>query len=144
MFLQNAQQFRLEFEWNVANFIQEQSTFVGCLEAARLAHDGTGKRASFMPKKFALQETRRNGCAVQFHERPMSPIAQVVDCPGNQLLSRARLSHYKYAGIGGRYNLDLPQHLSQSRTSTHDLFEVRFVRDFAIETQYVVPGLALQ
>jgi hypothetical protein len=40
---------------NVTDFIEEQSALVGNLEAARLAHDGAGKCASFLAKKLAFK-----------------------------------------------------------------------------------------
>src|SRR5215813_3457060 len=54
--LQYAQQLGLKIERNVANFIQKQRALVRKLETARLAHDGAGESAFFVPEEFALQQ----------------------------------------------------------------------------------------
>src|SRR5262249_8916210 len=64
MFLQDPQQFRLKFEWNVTDFIEEQSTPICNLEPARLAYDGPCKCAYSWPK--SSLSSRPEGMAAQF------------------------------------------------------------------------------
>src|SRR6266849_4838180 len=54
--LEDPQQLRLYFEWNVPYFIEEHGALVCNLEAAHLARDGAGKCAPFMTKEFAFQQ----------------------------------------------------------------------------------------
>jgi hypothetical protein len=83
VFLQDPQQFRLKFEWNITYLIEEQSAPVCSLEAARLAHEGARKCAPFMAKKLAFKQTGRNGGAIQFDKRSIPSGAQIVDCSGD-------------------------------------------------------------
>src|ERR1700683_2393984 len=69
LFLQYAQQFGLQLRRNIADLIQEERTFIGQLEAAKLLRDGSGEGALFVSKKLALQEVKWDGRAVQLDER---------------------------------------------------------------------------
>src|SRR6266481_4359924 len=92
MFLQNPQQFGLQLEWNVAYFIQEQSSFVCDLEPAGLSHDGAGKGALLVAKELALEEAGGDGGTIQLDKRPITAIAQIVNGLGDELLSSSRFS----------------------------------------------------
>src|ERR1700745_1475465 len=92
MFLQNTQQFRLQFERNVAYFIEEQSALVCNLEAARLAHDGAGKGTLLMTEQFAFQKIQRNGRAIEFYESAPDALTGVVNGMRAELFSRAAFS----------------------------------------------------
>src|SRR5262249_53849892 len=56
MLLQNAQKLRLQIEWDVSDFVKEQSALISQFKAAGFAHDGAGEGAFFMAEKFALQQ----------------------------------------------------------------------------------------
>ena len=71
LLLQDAQQFRLQFERNVADFIQEQRAAVRRLETAQLLRHGAREGALFMTEELTFQESQRNRRAVQLYERPM-------------------------------------------------------------------------
>src|SRR5271166_1128002 len=76
--LQDAQQFGLEFKWNLANLIQEYCAPIGQFKAADALRDGAGEGASLMSEQFAFQQSRRDGGAVYFHEGARMPGTQVM------------------------------------------------------------------
>src|SRR5271170_4338912 len=53
--LQDPQQFGLQIEWNIAHFIQKESSLVRNLEAAGLSNDGAGECSFLVSEKFALE-----------------------------------------------------------------------------------------
>ena len=54
LFLQNAQQLRLQRRWNIPYFIQEKRAFVGEFETANLLRDGAREGTLFVAKEFTL------------------------------------------------------------------------------------------
>jgi hypothetical protein len=66
--LQRAQQFRLQFQRNIAYFIQEERTFIGQFQASDFLADGSGEGAFLVAKKLAFQQPGGNRSAVEFDE----------------------------------------------------------------------------
>ena len=56
LLLQYAQQFRLQCRWNIADLVQEESTFVRKLKTAKLLGNCTSKGTFLVAKKLALQQ----------------------------------------------------------------------------------------
>ena len=69
LLLQHAEEFRLQLEGNVTDFVEEQRSAVRELEAADLLRDGAGKCPFFVAEELALEQAGGNGGAVQLHER---------------------------------------------------------------------------
>ena len=90
--LEHAQQFRLRFRAQVADFIQEQRAAVGQLEAALAPLGGAGEGAALVAEHFRLDEIARQRRAVDGDERLARAGALAVDRRGHQLLARARFS----------------------------------------------------
>ena len=63
-FLQHAQQARLGFQWQFANFIEEQGATVGGFHQAGTAGAGAGEGAFLMAEQFGLDQGFRDGRAV--------------------------------------------------------------------------------
>src|ERR1700728_296391 len=80
LLLQYAQQFRLQLGWNIADLIQEESAFIGQLEATRLLRYGSGECTLFVAKKLTLQKIQWDGSAVQLDEWASAPRADIVNC----------------------------------------------------------------
>src|SRR5580692_11551026 len=55
LFLQNTEEFGLQCEWHIADFIKEESPFVSQFETANSLCDCTRKSAPFMAKEFAFE-----------------------------------------------------------------------------------------
>src|SRR5271156_5362497 len=92
LFLQYAQQFGLQCRRNIAYLVQEKCAFIGGLETADLLRDGTGECTPFVAKKLTLQQTRRNGGAIQPCEGPPAPGSDVVNRWRDEFLAGAGLS----------------------------------------------------
>src|ERR1700756_2760074 len=56
LFLQYAQQFRLQCRWNIAHLVQEEGTFVRKLKTSKLLGNRTSEGAFLVAKKLALQQ----------------------------------------------------------------------------------------
>src|SRR4029077_16655510 len=87
LLLQRAQQLRLDIDWDIAHFVQEQRALIGQFHAPDFLTDRTGESAFFMTKQFAFEQTCWNGGAIQLYKRPLFAPAPVVDRAGNQFLS---------------------------------------------------------
>src|SRR6185295_9809362 len=81
LFLQHAEQLRLQLERNVADLVEKERALVGQLEAARFLCDRPGEGASLMTEQFALQQPQGDRGTIQFDEGPFSAAAQIVDRP---------------------------------------------------------------
>jgi hypothetical protein len=55
LFLQNTEEFGLQCEWHIADFIKEESPLVSQFETANSLSDCTRKSAPFMAKEFAFE-----------------------------------------------------------------------------------------
>jgi hypothetical protein len=83
LLLQNAQKFRLQRQWQVPNFVQEESAGIRHFEAAEFLCYGSGESTLLVAKQFTLQQIEGNGSAVQFHEGASTARAQVVNGMGD-------------------------------------------------------------
>src|SRR5690606_32947013 len=102
-FLQYAQQLDLHRQAHVANFIQEQCAALSEFEAAGSCTYGSRECAFFVPEQFGLQQVRRNGAAVDRHERPVAPVRKFMDGAGDELLAGAGLARDQYIGVEAGY-----------------------------------------
>ena len=87
--LQDAQQFRLEFERNLADLVEKDGPPVGEFEAPNALREGSGEGAPLMTEELAFKQAGWNGGAVQFDERAVATRTQVVDGARDQFLARA-------------------------------------------------------
>src|SRR4029077_18873617 len=69
LLLQSAQQFRLQLQADVADFIQEQSALIGKLETAALLHQSASERPLLVSEEFAFDKPGWNGSAIQSYKR---------------------------------------------------------------------------
>src|SRR5262249_46483899 len=100
--LQDAQQLHLHVERDVADLVEEERPAVGQLETPGPVAYGPREGALHVSEKLALQERRRQGRAVDAHERLAGPRARLVEGAGEQLLARARLAAQEHGrGAGG-------------------------------------------
>ncbi len=75
LLLQNAQQFRLKFQRDVAYLVQKQRALVCKFKASRLFRDCPGECPFFVTEQFALQKPKRDRRAIQFDKGPRSSVA---------------------------------------------------------------------
>src|ERR1700676_5492178 len=89
MLLESSQKFRLKLYWKVCNFVEKQSSFVRLFETPEILSNGSGKRASLMTEKLALQQSRGNGSAVGGDKIVIASRTQLMNSPGDQFFSGA-------------------------------------------------------
>src|SRR5215470_1730058 len=106
MFLQDPQQFRLQFERDITHFVEKESSLIRELEAAGFSHNRSCKGTFLVPEELALEQAAGDGGAVYLNKRHVTSLAQVVNGAGDEFFSSASFPLYQHAGIGGRYNLD--------------------------------------
>src|SRR5260370_4940651 len=78
LLLQDAQQFCLKFQWNVANFVKKKRALVRKFKASRFLSDRSGECAFFMTEQFTFQKPERDCSAIPCDKRPFPAAAQIV------------------------------------------------------------------
>ena len=81
-------------------------------------------------KELTLEQVLGDRAAVDLDERAAFARAVLVDGAGDEFLARAALAVDEHCGIGGRDELDLLQHLLQSRTVPDDVVRAKGCCDF--------------
>jgi hypothetical protein len=89
LLLQDAQQFRLEAEGHVADFIQKQRASVRSLESPYPLNYSTGESTSFMAEEFAFQKVRGDRGTVYLNERSGPAFTFLVDGTRDRFLTRS-------------------------------------------------------
>src|ERR1700730_1363004 len=97
LLLQNAQQFRLKFQRDVAHFVQKECALIRQFKASYFLSDRSGKCSFFMTEQLTLQKPERNRGAIQFNEGAFATGAQIVYSAGNQLLNGSGLAQDQHA-----------------------------------------------
>ncbi len=144
VFLKSAQQLRLQFQRNVAHFVQEQRALVGQLEAADFLRDGSGERALFVAEQLAFEQAGGDGGAVELDEGALAAAAQVVNGAGDQLLAGAGFAQDQDRGIGGRHGGYLIQHFAETRIVADDLAEILLGADFIFQVELLFGQLVFE
>src|SRR5262249_44094392 len=98
----DAQQFGLQRERHVADFVQEQGAAVGELKLAFAEPVAPSKGARFVTKQFILEQILVQRRAIQRNERLILARAVVVQRPGDKLFAGAGFTLNEYGGIGRR------------------------------------------
>src|SRR5207244_5387672 len=79
LLLEHPEQLRLQLERDVADLVEEDRPLVRQLEPPDPLRDRTREGAPLVAEELALEETRRDGRAVELHERAFPTPAQVVN-----------------------------------------------------------------
>jgi len=109
--LEHSEQFPLEFEGQLSDFIQKKCAAVCNLETTDVFGMGTGEGPFLMAEQLALNEVCRQCGAIHLDQRLVFAQAQVVNGPGNQLLAGSRFAQDEDRGIAAGYLLDLIEHI---------------------------------
>src|SRR5215471_11895369 len=99
LLLQDPKQFCLEFERNVADFVEKERALVRQFEASRFLGDRPRKGSLFVHEELALQETERDRGTIQLDESSLPPPAQIVDGARNEFFAGSRLAQDQDARI---------------------------------------------
>src|SRR5262249_18949609 len=134
-FLQDTQELYLGLQRQVSDFIQKDCPSVGQLKASNPPGSCTCKGALLMAEEFAFNQVGGNCPTIHADQGTCLPWAQVVNCSGDQFLSRACLAEYQNGRFGGRNLLDLPEQRLDRGAVADDLFEIVFEFDFFLEVK---------
>ena len=107
-FLQHAQQFRLQRQIDLADFVEQNRAAIGQFKAAGPRAVGPGERAAFVAEQFAFHQLGRQDRAIQADQRSVCSIAGRVQSAGDQFLARA-------AFADDEYGFRRPRHLGNAR-----------------------------
>ncbi|MNZ11188.1 hypothetical protein D3C78_280510 [compost metagenome] len=121
--LQHAQQLDLHLQRHVADLVEEQGAAVGQFEAPCPAGDGTGEGALLMAEELAFQQFRRDGAAVDRHERRFAALGMVVQVARHHFLAGAGFAEDQHAGVGVGHLLHHLPHLLDRTAGAHQAAE---------------------
>src|SRR5713101_9374635 len=122
--LEHAEQLDLRLERQIPDLVEEDGPMVGKLEAADPPIDGAGEGALDVSEEFALDETGRDGAAVDLDQGALPARAAAVNGAGDQLLARSRLTGDEHGRIGGRHLLHLAEQGAQGGAAPDYLLEI--------------------
>src|SRR5258708_14785872 len=97
LLLQDAQQFCLKFQWNVANFVKKKRALVRKFKASRFLSDRSGECAFFMTEQFTFQKPERDCSAIQFDKGPFPAAAQIANGTPDKSFTGSRLAQDQHA-----------------------------------------------
>ena len=104
--LQNAQELGLEIRRHLADLVEQQRAPLGHLEEAFLVQRRARERALLVAEELRLDQIFGDRRAVDLDERPLRPLAVVVDGVGDQFLARAVLALDEDVRLARRDALD--------------------------------------
>ena len=119
--LQDAQQLHLDFERQVADFVEKDGRMVGQLKPANLPRQRAGERALFPAEQLAFDQSGRNRRAVHPDHRARVAGAELVDLRRKQFLARAGLPDEQDRRVGRRHLLDLLEDAPHGGTLSDDV-----------------------
>src|SRR5262249_11652264 len=120
LLLEDAQQFRLHVGRDVADLVEEEGAAVGHLETADLVAMRPRKSTLDMSEEFTLQQPRRQGGAVDLHERLAGAGAVLVQGQRQELLAGAALPPNEDRRLTRRDLANLVEQLADGVAGTDD------------------------
>src|SRR5580700_3179053 len=115
LLLDRAEELGLQFDWQIADFVEKQRAAVGRLEAAHAGCHSAGKRASLIPEHLALEQRSGNRRAVDRYKTVVPACARLMNGPRNEFLAGTRLALDKNRAVSRRNRLHLVKHGSKLR-----------------------------
>ena len=101
-FLQNPQEFDLQFQWQVADFIEEYRAVVRQFKTSHPVGHRAGERAFFVAKELALDEVLGDGRAIDGNEIGASTRREFVQRARHDFFAGSALAGDEYGGVGRR------------------------------------------
>src|ERR1041385_7117925 len=90
--LERSQEPRLELEWQLADFVQEQRPSVRTFESPRVSRHRARERSALVSEELALRQVRCDGAAIEYDERPAATLAEHMDRVCENVLAGAGFS----------------------------------------------------
>ena len=135
LFLQDAQEFGLQLERDVADFVQEKGAAIGELEAADFLVDGAGEGAAFVAEEFGFEQAGGNRGAIHFDEGALFARAEIVDGARDEFFAGAGFAEDENGAAGGRDEFDLRQTRANGGAVADDFFEIVGAANFFFEVE---------
>ena len=108
---QDPEQFDLQFQFELADFVQEQGPAFGQFKAAHLVADGPGKGAFDVAEQFRFDQGLHQGRTAEGHEGALGPGTLQVDGLGEEVLAGPRFPFQDHRRLGAG---DVGQHGQQA------------------------------
>src|SRR5580692_5531988 len=138
LFLQRAEQLRLQLQTNVADFIKEQSAAIGKLPTAALLQQSAGECTFLVSEELAFDQPGRNGGTIEPDKCSVSSWTEAMNSARNQLFAGTGLAVQQDSRSRWSDNLDPLKDFAQSGALAHDILEVIFRADVGFEIQALV------
>ena len=123
--LQHTQKFRLQFQRDVANFVQHQRTALSQFKAPLALRASPGKGPFFVPEKFAFHKARWHCGAVHLDHALGFARAAIVDGLGKKLLAGAGFAQQQHGAVAGCHHVHLLQNAHDGVALPNDDAHVR-------------------
>src|SRR5208282_347605 len=105
---------------HVADFIEENCSFVALLEFADALQGRAGERAAFVAKEFAFKQLFGNRGAIDRKKRLLTAVAVMINRAGNQFLAGAAFAGNERGGVGHGDLADEFENLLHYAAATND------------------------
>src|SRR6266566_5236780 len=92
LLLDRTEELGLQFEWQIADFVEQQRAAVRRLKAPHSGCHRASKRTSLIPEHLALEQCGRNRRAVDRDKTMVPACARLMDGPCNEFLTSTRLA----------------------------------------------------
>src|SRR5579883_1573643 len=135
LFLQDAQQLRLEFERKVADLVEKQGAAVREFEAADFLGKGAGEGATFVAEKLGFEEPGRNRGTIDLDEGAFAARTEVVNGAGDDFLTGAGFALNQDRGPRRRSQFDLGESAAEDGAFADDFLEVEFGANLLFEVE---------
>src|SRR5437867_4434633 len=89
---QHSEQFGLQRQWHLSDFVQKKGSLVCQLKAARPDGNGARKGPSVVAEQLALNEAFRNSSAIEWNEWTVTARTQLMQGVSRQFLSCSALA----------------------------------------------------
>ena len=139
MLLKESQEFHLQGQGQLADFVKKQRPAGGGFDAARPLNVRAGKSPFFMTKQLAFQQVFRDGAAIDGDKGAVLARAATVNGQRGHFLSRAAFSQNQYRHRRGRHLSNRRKHFLHQRAGAEHALE-----GVAAQTQLHFPVLLFQ
>ena len=137
LLLQHAQQFRLQLQRDVADFVQKQACRDRPIRIGRFSGSCAPVNAPrSCPKSSASSSPDGNRRAIDFHKGALATRAEIVNGARDDFLAGASLAQKQHGGAGGRNEFDLCQNAPDGRAFADDFLEIESAANLFFEIEF--------
>ena len=119
LLLDRTEELGLQFEWQIADFVEQQRAAVRRLKAPHSGCHRASKRTSLIPEHLALEQRSGNRRTVDRDKTVVPACARLMNGPRNKFLAGTRLALDKNRAVRSRNSLQLFKHRSKLRRGSN-------------------------